>query len=243
MRGRFGDTGCLVSFVKGIQPDDLREMLKGRHGVPGHLRGHDRLDSFLQSVANLCALHASMYEGAQAKTLKARRIALAKLEAAAYRMQVALDVLRLGSDSPDVFEALSPALWYLAHRARNTRNPTSADSSADRRGHRARNTRLEVPATVPAGLHDLLSMIDDGLLAMRAACSHAAASIVPLRNPAKGRERAFARHVAEAHEAAFGELPPAGGWFGRWFVPELGERMGWEIGNLVVAKAVKDLMA
>lgn len=229
-RERFGSVaaGGLVEPVEGTEPQSLRELLTGAHGMPKRLQGHVGLDSFLRAVADLCALHASMHDDEPDTTAAGRRDALVALEAAAHRMQNGLAPLRQGSDTPEVFEALEPMYRYLAQRARDPQSE-------------GRPVVPAIPATVPAKLAELLTLIDDGLAALRATCGHVASKIQPRASVEKDRERALARDVALAHESAFGELPPAGGWF-RDFMAELGERMKCgRIGHKVVKQAVESL--
>lgn len=232
-RPRFGSAsvGGWVQPVPNTDPASLRELLvDGAHGLPKRLLTHEGLDGFLHAVASLCADHVAMHDQGPGVTAAARRDALLSLESAAHRMQNALTPLRAGASHPDLFDAIEPAYWYLAQRARDPRTE-------------GRPAVPSIPSSLPLTLSDLLSMIDDGLAALRATCSHVARQIEPSASIDKARERALARAVAVAHRAAFGELPPAGGWFGRHFMPELGQRIGWDIGHKVVKVAVDNLKA
>jgi len=231
-RSRFGSSasGGWVQPVPNTDPVSLRPLLVGAHGLPKRLRTHAGLDGFLLAVASLCAHHVAMHDEGPAVTPAARRDALLSLETAAHRMQNSLAPLRAGATTPDLFEAIEPAYWYLAQRARDPRTE-------------GRPAVPSIPSSLPSTLSDLLSMVDDGLAALRATCSHVANQITPSASIEKARERDLARAVAAAHLEAFGELPPAGGWFGRHFMPELGHRIGWDIGHKVVKQAVDSLQA
>lgn len=227
---RFGSSvaGGLVQPVPNTDPASLRVLLVGAHGLPKRLRTHAGLDGFLLAVANLCAHHVAMHHDERIGTAAARRDALLSLERAAHRMQNSLAPLRAGAASPDLFGAIEVAYWYLAQRARDPRTE-------------GRPVVPSIPSSLPSTLSDLLSMVDDSLAALRVTCNHVADQITPSASIEKARERDLARAVAAAHLAAFGEFPPAGGWFGRYFMPELGQRIGWDIGHKVVQVAVESL--
>jgi hypothetical protein len=227
---RFGSIGGLVQPVPTTDPASLRALLNGEHGLPKRLRGHTGLDSFLQAVSVLCAMHESMRGDAPSLTAKQLRVALNDLAAAAHRMQRGLGPVRHHSATPEVFGALEPVYWMLARRA--------LDSSRD-----LDPAEPPISRRLPLNLQELLSLIDDGLTALCVTCHHAAGQITPSSAVANDRGRELARAVAAAHNEAFGELPPEGGWFGRGFMPELGKRIGWKegIGHAVVSQAIEGL--
>lgn len=229
---RFGPArvGCTLQPIPNVDPENLRRLLTGAHGLPRRLHGRPGLDRFVQRVVAICEIHASMLDHVPRATAAATRDALLALEAAAHRMQNSLAPLRTDAASPDPFEALDSLYWYLAQRARDPRTA-------------GRPVVPAVPVSIPSDLSELLSLIEDGLSALRATCAHAAGQIKPSAAVEKDRERAFARAVAMAYAEAFDKLPPAGGWFGRYFMPELGDRLGLDIGHKVVAMAVNALIA
>ena len=214
--------GALVQSVPLTDPDALRLNL------PERLRVRPEAANFLQRVADLCAHHAAVGSDLGTKAPAPLRDAITALADASHRMRTAASALGVLSTDEGVFEALDAHYRYLAFRANEGPDVPQA----------GRPVVPELPRGLPSNLAGLASRLDDLLIALQLTCGHAADRIQPSSVVVKQREASFALDVVHAHLEAFGEMPPAGGWW-RDFMQEVGQRMGWNIGHAVTAAAVK----